>query len=127
MSAIVDRDAVLRVLRASVPRIEKLKLEDVQDAKRLVRTINALIDLVSKLAENDPLPYVDFENITFTAGQIRELRHGYNGRVRAWPVEWSGAAAPNLTIVAADSDDNTVAVQSTGAGTATVRVQRSSW
>jgi hypothetical protein len=127
MSSIVDRDAAMRVLRASVPRIEKLTLEDTKDPKRIVRTINALIELVSKVAENDALPYVDFEDVAFTAGQTREFRHGFNGRVRVFPVAWSGAAAPGLSIVAADSDDNTVTVQSVGAGTATIRVQRSSW
>jgi pyridoxal biosynthesis lyase PdxS len=62
MSSIVDRDAAMRVLRASVPRIEKLTLEDTKDPKRVVRTINALIELVSKVAENDALPYIDFED-----------------------------------------------------------------
>jgi hypothetical protein len=126
MSAIIDIDQTMRPIRRSTRRIERLRMEDGKEPKILVRAINALIEMVSTLAENEPLEYLDVEDLAVTSGTTYRVRHGFKGRVRLWPVEWAGAAAPGFSIVVASSDDDVVAFTALATGRATLRVQRSS-
>lgn len=137
MSTIVDVDKNIRPIRRSAPRIEALRLEDVKDPKRLVRAYNALLELVLKLAENDPLEYVEYEDVPISGAQSFRFRHGYKGRVRFWVTQWKATSTASnyvpLLMESSSTDEETlvldnVTVGALGAfaGKITLRVQRSS-
>jgi hypothetical protein len=103
---------------------EVITPEDVQDVDRVARLFARILRDIARLTRAWKPRRVDYEDrsVDSTGTTKYRLEHRFGGRVRWWPVGWSGAAAPALS-EHADSDTNTLVLTSTSAGTVTIRIE----
>jgi hypothetical protein len=124
MSSVVGNDGRARQLDRPTEPGEQFTAELAADPRRLSEVIMRLLRDVATLKRRWWPEQVDFRDrvVDATGTTLYRLSHGLGGRVNYWIVRWSGAAAPNLVWNAA-SDDATLVLTSTSAGTATIRVE----
>lgn len=97
---------------------------DVQEPATLVRILDGLLrDLAKVLGLWRPRRF-DWTAVPLdaTGTATFRLEHRFGGVVRFWVVDWDGAAAHNVR-KDTTTDDNTLVLTSTSAGTATIRVE----
>lgn len=126
MSALVPKNGKLRQLDREAEPVEQFTNEQTQDSARLSRALNRLLRDVAKLTRRYNEPFIEHEDVVFDAtGSVTfRLPHHLGGPVRYWVTSQRGfSAAPNLN-AHASSDNNTLVLTSTVAGTATVRIVR---
>ncbi len=124
MSAIVQLNGKVRQLDQRADADEQVQPDEVGDATRLARRLMWILGNLRDLRRRWRPRSADFEDRTVLGDGTTKysLPHGFNGRVRYWPVEWVGAAAPNLRRHA-ESTANVLVVTSTSAGVVTLRVE----
>lgn len=123
-SAVVRSIGTPRQLDRKAEPEEQITEAVVRDPVQLARALTRVARNVADLKRRFVPRRIDFEDWTVdaTGTTAYRLEHGFGGRVRYSVVEWSGASAPNLRKDTA-SDDNTLVLTSTVAGTATIRVE----
>lgn len=99
---------------------------DVQQPRKLARLLSDLLKDIAALKRRAYPRRIDFEDIVVDATGVTAIpmRHGFNGRVRWWPVDWRavGTSGPQLNRGSA-TDANTLVLVSYAAGTVTIRVE----
>lgn len=124
MSAVIDSSGVRRLDKPAEPD-EQFTERHAQDPKRISEVIMRLLRDVAALRRRWWPQCIDYRDKTVdaTGTTLYRFPHNFGGRVNFWIVRWSGAAAPNLRY-STSSDDNTLVLTSTVAGTATIRVEQ---
>lgn len=125
MSAVVPVRGNPRLLDRPAEPDERVTPEDVQDAPKLARLLMRILKELALLRRRWWPRKVDHEDRTVDGTGTTKYRfpHGFGGRVRWWPVDWSGAASVPGLMRHADSDANTLVLVSWIAGTVTVRIE----
>jgi hypothetical protein len=97
---------------------------DVKEPTTLVRILDSLLRDLAKVLGLWRPRRLDFVNVPLDATGTVTFRfeHRFDGVVRFWVVDWDGAAAHNVR-KDTTTDDNTLVLTSTSAGTATIRVE----
>lgn len=143
MSAVVDVNKVVKVVRVTPPKIERVTVADLQgvaNADKVARILNAQTEALGEVFPKLPQEYTDFE-FHMTAGKLYPLQHNYNTAVRAWLVNWAADSYSGATyqpyllevwpanyasvgVSGPVSDANTLVVLASGSSTgqATVRI-----
>lgn len=105
---------------------ENVTPEDAKDADRVSRLLSRILRDLARITRLWRPRRLDFEGRVVLGDGTTKYRyeHRFGGRVRFWPVEWVGAAAPNLRKDDASTLD-TLVLTSTSAGTMTLRVEES--
>lgn len=126
MSAIVPIRGEIRQLDRRAEPDEQVQADDIAEAPRLVRLLMRILRDLAALKRRWWPQFIDFEDITVLGDGTTPygLPHSFGTRVRYWPVDWVGAAAPCLRRHDATTED-TLVLTSTSAGVVTVRVERS--
>lgn len=94
----------------------------VQDRGKLSRLLTLLADDVRMLVAGRR-QRIDFEDIPCTSGTSVQLEHRMGCRVRWWLVDWTGAAAPNLSKDTTNTTSARLVLTCGQTGTATFRVE----
>lgn len=125
MAANISALGNVRVLSRPPQASKPFEDSDMQDPPTLARILLDLVRAIAALNSGWKPDRIDFEDRTVLGDgtTLYRFSHGYGGRVRYWPVEWSGAAAPNL-VRHVDTDDNTLVLTSTSAGEMTLRIEQ---
>ncbi len=126
-AAKIDATGKVTTLGPSASADASITDDDVKDATKLARLLGTLLASVSALRARWYPRRLDFEDIvTPGTGDAIVLQHNFGGRVRWWVVDWASgvAAAPGL-IKSAATTASTLVLTSSGAGTATIRVEES--
>lgn len=124
----------VKPLDGKAPPDQQVTEKDVQEPPKLARLLTDVLRDLAALKRRHYPRRIDFEDQA-APGPIR-LRHGFNGRVRWWVVDWTSAGT-NLvdsggdTLSASwcdltkqsDSDANMLVLQGHVTGTATIRVE----
>lgn len=124
MSAIVPIVGVLRKLDRPAEPNDQITPDNVQDPDKLSRLIMGIARDVAGLKRRFAPRHIDFEDRTVDATGTTKYRfdHGFTGRVRWWPVDWTGAAAPALSSDP-DTKEGSLVLISYVEGTVSVRVE----
>lgn len=125
-AAAVDSNGKVRQLDAKAQADIVVTAEDVQDAPKLARMVQALANHVAALERAWKPRRIDFEDVVCAAGGVTiELPHHFGGRVRWWVVDWqiSGASGAPILQRYTGTDENTLVLWSDKAGIATIRVE----
>lgn len=127
MSANIKASGDVRQLDAAREPDEVIDDVDVADHGILSRLLTRVLREVATLKRTWTPARIDFEDVTVdaTGTTTYTLRHGLNGRVRFWVVDWSSTSAGAALARHADTDANTLVLVSYVAGTATIRVEAS--
>ncbi len=125
MSVNINESGVVKRLDRDVEPPMPLTPSDVTEPETLVRVLRGLIRDVGVLVRRWSPRHIDYERreVLGDGTTMYRFEHRFGGSARYWVVSWSGAAAPNLC-EHATSDDNTLVLTSTSAGTATIRVEQ---
>lgn len=126
MSAIVPIVGPIRQIDSPAQAEEQITAEQVGDAERLARLLQRDRGDIDELQRRFAANHVDHEDrvVDATGTKLHRFPHFFGGRVRYWAVEWSGAAAPNLSKHSSTTND-TLVLTSTVAGTVTLRIEES--
>jgi hypothetical protein len=126
MSVIVPFVGKMRVLDRALPPGEQVTPDEAKDPHRLARAFTNVLRDVALLRRRWSPRRVDFEDWPVDATGTTKYRfeHKFDGRVRWWPVDWSGSVAPIL-LKHTDTTANTLVLTSKAAGTVTIRVEES--
>lgn len=126
-AAVVRKTGAVRSLEGRASPTQRLTSEQVQDPERLTREVNELRETAAKQERRHDPRRIDFEDISVDGTGTTQFRlaHGFGGRVRWWPVDWSGSGG--LGGAACErheaTDANTLVLVSYVPGTVTVRVE----
>lgn len=124
MSSNVNASGVVRVLDRPAGDAPPFDEREIKDAQTLARILLGIVRDVARALSGWRPNRTDFEGMVVdaTGTTTYRLKHDFGGLVRYWPVEWVGAAAPNLCRHTS-SDATTLVLTSTSAGVATIRVE----
>ncbi len=122
MSAIVNGTTTRQLDRPAATN-ESVTEKDVAELPKLARLLQRILTDLSDLKRRFWPREIDFEDVSVdnTGTTKYRFEHGFNGRVRWWPVD-AETAAPALKRHA-DTDANTLVLVSSATCTVTVRVQ----
>lgn len=108
--------------RPKEPDVEVTE-EQASDPKRLARLLMSILRDVAAIRRRHWPRRIDFEDVALgSGGAAHRFPHGFRSRVRWWVVDWQGASAPVLS-KSTSSDDSTLVLESSVAGTATIRIE----
>lgn len=100
---------------------------DVQSPHLLAKLLTGILTEIVNLRRRYAPRHIDFEDITIASGgKTYTFRHGFNGRVRWWVVDYENTGATVGVIVqkwAPLTDANTLGIYSNCDGRITLRVQ----
>lgn len=129
-------NGTVKKLDGSAEANQQVTAKDVQDPMNLAKLLTDMLADVARLKRRHYPRRMDFEDLVCFANNDITMRHGFNGRVRWWVVEWASNGTPlvdsagnTLTIKSpmlhktTASDNNTLVLHSDVAGTATIRVE----
>ena len=110
---------------------DAVSIDDVQDKTKLARLLGKLSDIAAMLVARWYPRRIDFQDVVLgTFGTPVTLQHNFGGRVNWWVVDWitTSNAAPVLvrrdgTAGVGITTNDTLALGSYVAGTATIRVE----
>jgi hypothetical protein len=124
MSAYIPNGGPMRQLDKPAEPDEQFTVEHAQDPRRLAEVVMRILRDLASLRRRWWPEHIDYRDkvVDGTGTTFYRFPHGFGGRVNYWPVRWSGAAAPNL-VYSSTSDDDTLVLTSTSAGTVTLRVE----
>lgn len=122
MSTNITPENKVRQLDRRAEPDEQVTEEDVKDPPRMVRLLMRILRDIATLKRRWAPRRIDFEGIV--ANGTHRLEHGFGGPVRWWVVEWDGAAAAHFYKDTSSTND-TLALVSTVAGNAIIRVEES--
>lgn len=125
MSAIIPANGPIRQVDLAGEPLEQITPEQVTDEQRLARLLMDVLRQQADLSRRFWPQFIDFEDVAVdaTGATVYRFAHGLGGRVRWWPVDWSGATAGPRLVRHANTDDNTLCLVSYTAGTLTLRVE----
>lgn len=125
MSANIDPRGRVTRLESRALAEPNLTERDVVDAPKLVRLFAILIRELAALKRRWAPPRIDFEDVVVgSAGERYRFPHGLNGRVRWMVVDWEGGGSLYNLARSADTDANTLVLESYMSGTMTLRIER---
>lgn len=118
----VDPAKVTQLDRSAEPDV--VTPEEVNDATRLARLIKRVLRDLAGLLRRWAPDRIDFEKqaVDATGTTLYSFQHDFEGTVRWWVVDWTGAAAPALS-KHETTTDRTLVLVSYVAGTLTLRVE----
>ena len=124
MSAVIPRAGEIRPLDGRAQPEEAVTNEQVTDPDRLSRLLRRLLSDVAVLKRRWWPDALEFEGRTVdaTGTVLHRFPHGLGAAVRWWPVDWIGAAGPQLS-KHEDTDLNTLVLVSFVEGTVCLRVE----
>lgn len=124
MSAIVASGQTRQLDRQAEPD-EQVTPEYVADQERMARLLMRILRDLALMKRRFWPRRADHEDRVVDGTGTTKYRfpHGYNGRIRWFPVDWSGATAGPRLVRHADTDNNTLVLVSYTAGTVTLRVE----
>lgn len=129
--AVIDAAGRMRQLDKPAQAEQVTAPKDVQDPETLARLVQQLRTEVATLRRAFSPRRLDFDRVTTTgtsiAPQTVRFPHGFNGRVRYWPVGWESAGTVQLGIIertdASGTDANTLVLYVYSAGVLSLRVE----
>ncbi len=124
MSAAVLPNGTILQLDSHAEPNEQVEPGDVTEPTRLVRLLMRILRDVALLRRRWWPLSVDHRDrvVDATGTLVHRFPHGFGGRVNWWPVDWTGAAGPQLARHAS-TDENTLVLVSYVAGTVTLHVE----
>ena len=125
MSAIIPRSGPVRQLDRKAEPDEQVTTEQAKDPERVSRLLMSILRDLAQLKRRWAPRRIDFEDRTVdaTGTALHRFSHNFAGRVRWWVVDWQASSgAPSLRRHAS-SDENTLVLVSSVAGTASIRVE----
>lgn len=126
MTARIDSSGTVITLASQAGLDEVVSAEDVKDPAKLAQILTRILKAQSEIRRRQQPRWIDFEDVAVTnAGTVLyRFEHGFGGRVRWWPVNWTSALNDWLYLVEdSTTDENTLVLRSFSGGTVTVRIQ----
>lgn len=129
LSAVIPNVGPVRQLDGRAQPDEQVTEEQAKDPARIARLLMTILRDVATLKRRFWPRRVDHEDrsVDGSGTTLYRFPHNFGGRVRWWPVDWSGAASGPLLVRYDDSDDgtnnDTLVLVSYEAGTLTLRIE----
>lgn len=125
MRAVFPLNGPVRQLERRTEAREQIDEAEVQAPDRLARRLTEQDRRIATVERRWSAKTLDFEDRVVDGSGTTKYRfeHRFGGRVRFWPVDWTGGTdAPNLR-KHTDTTNDTLVLTSTVAGTVTLRVE----
>ncbi len=124
MSAIIPAHGNPRQLERPAEPDYRITTDDVDDKDKLAQLLMGMLRSLASVRRRWWPNFVDHQDrvVDGTGTTLYRFPHGVGGRVNWWPVDWVGAAGPQLARHA-KTDDNTLVLVSYVAGTMTLRIE----
>jgi hypothetical protein len=130
-AAIVEVSGQIRQLDKPATSEQRTVAKDVQDPETLARLIQQLRDEVATLKRAFAPKRLDFDRITTTGTSIApetvRFPHGFNGRVRYWPIGWESSGGVALDYIertdTSGTDASTLVLYVYSAGVLSLRIE----
>jgi hypothetical protein len=125
MSAIIPRSGPTRQLDRKAEPDEQITPEQAKDPDRVSRLFMSILRDLATLKRRWAPRRIDFEDRTVdaTGMTLHQFTHNFAGRVRWWVVDWQTSTGASSLRRHSASDENTLVLVSSVAGTATIRVE----